>query len=76
MKRTYELQIERRIVDTFRVEASSRTDAAMKLALAINDGAQPTSSMEIRRTTLGAPSVVEQDSDSETREIDASITTD
>lgn len=61
MKRTYELAIERRIVDTFRIEASSRTDAAMKFALAINDGAEPITSTEIRRTTLGAPTVVDAD---------------
>lgn len=75
MKRTYELQIERRIVDTFQIEATSRTEAAMQLALAIANGATPTSSMEIRRTTLGAPSVVEQDADSQTREIDSTTTT-
>ena len=58
MIRTYELSIERTVVDTYVVEATSRTDASMKVSGLMLEGVPPTASVETRRKVT-APTVVE-----------------
>lgn len=59
MNRTYELSIERTVVDTYVVEARSRTEASMAVSALMLDGQSPASSIEIRRK-VNTPIVVEK----------------
>ncbi len=59
MNRTYELSIERTVVDTYVVEARSRTEASMAVSALMLDGQSPASSIEIRRK-VNTPVVVEK----------------
>lgn len=58
--RKYELTIERRVQDTYVVEATSRTDASMKVAELILGGVPPDTSVEVERKTKGAPVVLDE----------------
>lgn len=58
MNRTYELSIERTVVDTYVVEARSRTEASMAVSALMLDGQPPASSIETRRK-VNTPVVVE-----------------
>jgi hypothetical protein len=58
MNRTYELSIERTVVDTYVVEARSHTEASMAVS-ALMLGQSPASSIEIRRK-VNTPVVVEK----------------
>lgn len=58
MNRTYELSIERTVVDTYVVEARSHTEASMFVS-ALMLGQSPASSIEIRRK-VNTPVVVEK----------------
>lgn len=58
MKRSYELSIERTVVDTYVVEARSRTEASMQVSQLMLAGEPPVSTVETRRH-VRQPIVVE-----------------